>query len=114
MGAMHVAGGIDGAAMLVHFEVYMGAGGAAAGAHQGNRLPLAHEIAGLDQIFLIVGVACHQPIAVGDFHHLAVAAVVPAGKGNYPCGNGYHIGAGLARKVDTVMGSALAGERVRT
>ena len=59
--------------MLEDFVVHMGAGGAATGAHLGDDLALADHIAGFYEVFLVVGVAGDKPVAMGNFHQVAIA-----------------------------------------
>ena len=108
---MNVAGGVDRTAVFVDLVMHVGAGRATAGPHQCHHLALLDDIADLDQVFFVVRVAGGVAPAVIDFDHIAIAVAITR-PGHHATGNGDHIGAELAGKVDTLVPHLLSGEGV--
>src|SRR5690606_32953183 len=65
-GAADIGGGVHRTAVLVDLKVQVGPGGAARAAHGGNHLAALDQIADLDLVFLVVGVAGDIAFAVVD------------------------------------------------
>ena len=103
--------GSTGWPVVPDLEMQIGAGGAAGGAHQGNGIALLHVVADGHQVLRVVGIAGHVTVAVGDFHHAAVA-LARSGPGDHAGRDRDDFGAGLGRKIDAAVIADLAGERI--
>ena len=111
-GAVDVGRRVDDAAVLVDFEVDVGAGGAASIARQGDDLALLDDVAGFDQELFVVGVEGFVTVAVIDIDHLAVALFFP-GIGDDAGGHRLDVDAGAAGgEIDAGVPRQFAGEGI--
>src|SRR5690606_9677179 len=83
----------------------------ASGTYRGDFLPGVHQITYLDQDLGCMGIACHQLVAVIDFHHVAVPAQARC-MGNYAARGGNYGSTARSGEVDAFVKRTATGNGV--
>ena len=102
---------IDLPAVLEHFEVHVGSGRAARGAHEGQRIAAGNRAAHADRQALIVAVARDQPVAMADLDEVAVTGLL-AGERDDARGYRDDVRALGAGEIDALVERLVTRERI--
>ena len=92
VGAGEVAQGVDGAVLIAHLKVAVGAGGPPRGTHGGDGLALGDRLAYGDQQLGAVGVVGLEAVGVGEDDQVAIGSPFP-GEDHRAVGGGVDGGA---------------------
>ena len=102
---------IDGFTLVQNFKMNMGCRRPAGCTHFGDLLSRRNSITGLDQQFIIVGVACDITIAMINFHEFAISILQTGSDNDTTCDSQYFTAPGTG-KIQAIMLCSDTGEGI--